>query len=67
MCATCGCSGDQHHEHGDHHHHDHKTIIDVERDILHQNNLLAERNRGYFVCIPSCSDNKFRRKYFHHV
>ncbi|MBK9257117.1 MAG: hydrogenase nickel incorporation protein HypB [Saprospiraceae bacterium] len=51
MCATCGCSGDQHHHHhnGDHHHHhDHKTIIDVERDILHQNNLLAERNRGYF-------------------
>jgi hydrogenase nickel incorporation protein HypB len=51
MCATCGCSGDHHHHHhnGDHHHHhDHKTIIDVERDILHQNNLLAERNRGYF-------------------
>ena len=48
MCATCGCSGDQHHEHGDHHHHDQKTVIDVERDILHQNNLLAERNRGYF-------------------
>ncbi|MBK8346994.1 MAG: hydrogenase nickel incorporation protein HypB [Saprospiraceae bacterium] len=50
MCATCGCSSDHHHEHGDHHHHhnDSKTIIDVERDILHQNNLLAERNRGYF-------------------
>jgi len=50
MCATCGCSSDQHHEHGDHHHHhnDQRTIIDVERDILHQNNLLAERNRGYF-------------------
>lgn len=51
MCATCGCSGDQHHHHhnGDHHHHhDQKTVIDVERDILHQNNLLAERNRGYF-------------------
>ncbi|MBL0101202.1 MAG: hydrogenase nickel incorporation protein HypB [Saprospiraceae bacterium] len=50
MCATCGCSSDHHHEHGDHHHHhnDNKTIIDVERDILHQNNLLAERNRGYF-------------------
>lgn len=50
MCATCGCSSDQHHEHGDHHHHHHdqKTVIDVERDILHQNNLLAERNRGYF-------------------
>ncbi|MBK9733453.1 MAG: hydrogenase nickel incorporation protein HypB [Saprospiraceae bacterium] len=50
MCATCGCSSDQHHEHDDHHHHHHdqKTVIDVERDILHQNNLLAERNRGYF-------------------
>jgi len=48
MCATCGCSSDQHHEHDDHHHHDQKTVIDVERDILHQNNLLAERNRGYF-------------------
>ncbi len=50
MCATCGCSGDQHHHHNEdhHHHHDQKTVIDVERDILHQNNLLAERNRGYF-------------------
>ena len=51
MCATCGCSGDQHHHHHNedhHHHHDQKTVIDVERDILHQNNLLAERNRGYF-------------------
>jgi hydrogenase nickel incorporation protein HypB len=51
MCATCGCSSDQHHHHlnGDpHHHHDQKTVIDVERDILNQNNLLAERNRGYF-------------------
>lgn len=47
MCATCGCGTDHKHEHSDHHH-DHKTIIDVERDILHQNNLLAERNRGYF-------------------
>jgi hydrogenase nickel incorporation protein HypB len=49
MCATCGCSSDHHHEHnGDHPHQDHKTIIDVERDVLHHNNLLAERNRGYF-------------------
>lgn len=49
MCATCGCSGDHHHEHkGDHPHQDQKTIIDVERDVLHHNNLLAERNRGYF-------------------
>ena len=40
MCATCGCDG-QDHVHG-------KRIVDVEQDILHQNNLLAERNRGYF-------------------
>lgn len=40
---------DHHHNHGHHHHHDHgKTVIDLEQDILHQNNLLAERNRGYF-------------------
>jgi hydrogenase nickel incorporation protein HypB len=25
-----------------------KTIIDVEQDVLSQNNLLAQRNRGYF-------------------
>lgn len=49
------------HEHSHDHSHPHshspqpehvhapqKTIIDVEKDILHQNNLLAQRNRGYF-------------------
>jgi hydrogenase nickel incorporation protein HypB len=40
MCATCGCDS-QDHEHG-------KKIVNVEQDVLHQNNLLAERNRGYF-------------------
>jgi hydrogenase nickel incorporation protein HypB len=40
MCATCGCDGKEH-VHG-------KTIVDVEQDVLHQNNLLGERNRGYF-------------------
>lgn len=46
--------GHQHnhdHEHSnDHHHrsHDQERRIDVETDILHQNNLLAERNRGFF-------------------
>lgn len=62
MCATCGCDangnvtmhepGLQHdhphdlqQNHADHHH---KKIVDVEQDILHENNLLAERNRGYF-------------------
>lgn len=42
MCATCGCDDTTHtHEH-------HKRTIAVERDVLHENNLLAERNRGYF-------------------
>lgn len=55
MCATCGC-GPSSHDHHDHEHgHDHphqngkgKKVIDVEQDILHENNLLAERNRGFF-------------------
>jgi hydrogenase nickel incorporation protein HypB len=52
MCATCGCSDANHHHHHsgeDHsHHHGEKSIVEVEKDILYQNNLLAERNRGYF-------------------
>lgn len=64
MCATCGCDsggntaihhlGEHEHTHGGHSHdhgHSHattKTIVDVEQDVLHQNNLLAQRNRGYF-------------------
>lgn len=49
------------HNHDDHHHHHHddnlafhkhehsRSIeIKLEQDILHKNNLLAERNRGYF-------------------
>lgn len=41
------------HHHGHDHHHDHghshgKTIVEVEKDVLHENNLLAQRNRGYF-------------------
>ncbi len=61
MCATCGCdTGTGYHSHeqpnGHHHTHDHghphqaargKSIVDVETDILYQNNLLAERNRGW--------------------
>jgi hydrogenase nickel incorporation protein HypB len=35
------------HSHPDDHNHQ-KTIVEVEKDVLHQNNLLAERNRGYF-------------------
>ncbi len=36
-----------HHDHHDHSH-SHKTEIKIEQDILQKNNLLAERNRGYF-------------------
>ncbi len=35
------------HNHGDHHHTHDKQIL-VEQDILQKNNLLAERNRGFF-------------------
>ena len=47
-----------HHGHGHHHHHhghehDHhretKTLIELEKDVLHENQLFAERNRGYFI------------------
>jgi len=51
MCATCGCDSDVSNslleaDH-DHSHPHQKTILTAEQDILHQNNLLAERNRGY--------------------
>jgi hydrogenase nickel incorporation protein HypB len=60
MCATCGCDANgnitmhepgHQHEHGTHSHqhtHSNKKIVDVEKDVLHENDLLAERNRGYF-------------------
>lgn len=38
--------GHEHH-HGDGHHHD-AIAIELEKDILSKNNLLAQRNRGYF-------------------
>lgn len=44
-------SHDHDHNHEHHHHdhsHDHIKEIDLERSILHQNDLLAERNKGYF-------------------
>lgn len=48
MCATCGCGTDDHDlKQLDHEHH-HKTIVDVEKDVLYENNLLAQRNCGYF-------------------
>ena len=46
---------DHDHHHAHHHHHDHshdhhhKTVVEVEREILGRNQLLAQRNRGYFA------------------
>ena len=37
---------DHPHDHG--HSHDHSRTIKVEEDILSKNNLIAERNRGFF-------------------
>ncbi len=39
------------HEHSHHTHHDHshsKTVVEMEQDILKSNNMIAERNRGFF-------------------
>jgi hydrogenase nickel incorporation protein HypB len=63
MCATCGCDSEttvsihgieqhSHEHHSEHeHHHAHPETgkkINLEQDVLYQNNLLAQRNRGYF-------------------
>lgn len=42
--------GLEHHHHDDDHVHSHHQFkeIDLEREILHKNDLLAERNKGYF-------------------
>lgn len=39
---------DHSHEHDHTHYHTHERKIDIEQDILYKNNLLAERNRGFF-------------------
>lgn len=36
------------HGHSHHHHTNEKTILEIEQDILGKNDLLAQRNRGYF-------------------
>ncbi|TGV02157.1 hydrogenase nickel incorporation protein HypB [Flavivirga rizhaonensis] len=43
------------HEHPHHHHehshsfdHHHKTVLHIEQDILHHNDVMAARNKGYF-------------------
>ncbi len=52
--------GEGHHEHKhDHHHHDHgkSKEIQLEIDVLAQNKLKAERNRGYFEALNICALN----------
>ena len=60
MCTTCGCSGTSEatviepghshdHKHDHDHHHSHGAVVTLERQILAKNNLLAERNRGWFA------------------
>jgi len=53
-------SHEHHHKHGhehnhdhnhDHHHHHDVNIVELEKDILHQNQLVAERNRGFFEAL----------------
>lgn len=60
MCGTCGCTEHHHHDHDHNHDHNHdhdhehhheegnRQVIQLEQDILSRNNLMAERNRGYF-------------------
>ncbi len=62
MCVTCGCGRDHVHDDYDHHHHNHShshshgngnndvqdKLINLEKDVLYENALLAQRNRGYF-------------------
>lgn len=39
---------DHHHDHDHDHHHEHSHEINLQVNVLSKNNLLAERNRGYF-------------------
>lgn len=57
MCTTCGCdyhsnmNHEEMHKYGiahEHHHETGYTKQKIEQDILSKNNLMAERNRGYF-------------------
>jgi len=43
MCTTCGCG-----EPTTHAHNEQEQLIKMEQDVLHKNQLQAERNRGFF-------------------
>jgi hydrogenase nickel incorporation protein HypB len=43
---------DDHEHHHEHHHHSHDAnVVELEKDILHKNQLGAERNRGFFEAL----------------
>ena len=64
MCQECGCGSgggdvkigmhtheDEHHHDHEHHHHGHlhgKQTVNLNRSLMEKNDLLAERNRGFF-------------------
>ncbi len=68
---TANADHEHHHDHSHDHHHDHMhhdhdhdhsmkpagRLIKVEQDILGVNNLLAERNRGYFEALDITAVN----------
>jgi len=59
MCDTCGCGSEheatirkpgEHMHHDEHHPHvqSHRHVVEVNKNLLHDNDLMAQRNRGYF-------------------
>lgn len=40
-----------HDHHHDHEHHHETNVVELEKDILHKNQLTAERNRGFFEAL----------------
>ena len=67
MCGTCGCGDEnnikysipgknlenkkEEHKHNHEHGHTHSHEIQLEMDVLSSNNLVAERNRGFFEAL----------------
>jgi hydrogenase nickel incorporation protein HypB len=39
--------GHHHHGHDEHHHHSQASVIELEANVLRENDMLAQRNRGY--------------------
>lgn len=42
---------DHHHDHHHSHDHHHLNVLELEQNILHKNQLMAERNRGFFSAL----------------